>query len=235
MFRIKMAEFVEVREILTMIKSHLLFYEVQFRGLYYLLDPRLYLYRVASKSLGKLSHTWVSNKYMKCPCASDLDRLCVEHVELAHAIRKQYVLHTLKNFNVAVFVYMGVRPQEVMVQKDIASIDIYTLYNYCNCNSTNRELCTSWLYFLLQTDKHIRLTECSTVNPLLLILYWKRRIVPVYYFDLFSHLYNGERRGLMQIALARNRPKGENVIAQFPRDLIKMIFEWVEWSLPLPL
>jgi hypothetical protein len=237
MFENKMEEFVEVREILTVIKNRLLFYEVCFRGLYYLLDSHLYLYRITEKDMGTMYYMRVSDQYENAPDSADLNRLRAKHSELACAIRKQYLLNLPKNTKMSEFIRIGIHPHEVTLRKGFMAISDYfnSLYDYCSSNSNNLDLCISWLYVLLRGGKCPRLTENITVNPLVVILYWKQHVSPTYYFNCFSHLYGGERRGLMQIALARNRPRGENIFAQFPRDLMKMIFDWIQWSLPLNL
>lgn len=232
-----MEESVEVREIMTVIRSSLLYYEVLFQDSYYILDPELRLCCITNKATQQSHHAWVCKEYRTPPRSIHFDRLKVEHPELSSAIRKSYLSHLFEQQKpLHELVKMGVIPEEVGYY-DTSTImgDLQNLY--WNCTRNNFDLSLRWIYHLLRirNKEKCRLYETYTPNPLLSILYWKDCIYDRYYLDWFSHLKGGERKGLMQVALARNRPKGENVFAQFPKDLLHLIFEWVQWSLPLNL
>lgn len=66
------------------------------------------------------------------------------------------------------------------------------------------------------------------------ILIWKGYQNPSGYPSLFGPLYGKEEEGLILIAMARNRPRGDNVFAQMQKDvLFRKIYPLIRWSLPL--
>lgn len=97
-----------------------------------------------------------------------------------------------------------------------------------------RDLYVSWLYFFFRNQKERQVEFIPRIHYLTKVLCWKglaswRYPIP----NAIQNLDGGERRGLMIIAMARNRSRGQSVFAQFSRDLLKLLFHWIQWSLPL--
>lgn len=81
---------------------------------------------------------------------------------------------------------------------------------------------------------HIRLMGPTHTNALARILVWKGYCnADQMQYVVFSHLFAKEEESLILLAMARNRPAGECVFAQLPKDvLFRVIFPWIKWSLP---
>lgn len=104
-----------------------------------------------------------------------------------------------------------------------------------------RDVSLTWMYqILLKCKKEDILnyfhSRTSVIHHLTKVLCWKGYMrwsheVP----DQLEQLYKGEARGLTLIAMARNRPCGQNVFSQLPRDVLNLLFSWIQWSLPIDL
>jgi hypothetical protein len=226
---------VEVKEILSLIKNTLLMYEVAYHGRFYVLDPYLNILTVRDESIQEIERKthFISTAYANPPEGSGLKRLRMVDADLANSIVWSYLNFSHTGDQLKRYLRMGMYPNECPV---IHSLDHTCLDFICSkYNANEDDLYKTWLYYFLRRYDNLYVQQTIYVNYLYKICYWKKRIMfdpNSLNYSLLSPLYGGERAGLMLIALARNRPKRENIFAQFPRDLVRMIFDWVEWSLP---
>ena len=98
--------------------------------------------------------------------------------------------------------------------------------------------------FLILLFRYLRVAQegfvglhCTSLyfTSIIAILTWKGYAswypTDAQYF-LFKKFINKEEESLVMIAMARNRPKGQNFFAQMPRDVFRLILDWSKWSLP---
>jgi len=226
---------VEVKEILSLIKNTLLMYEVAYRGRFYVLDPYLNILTVRDESIQEIERKahFISTAYANPPKGLDLKRLRMVDADLANSIVWSYLNFSHTGDQLKRYLRMGIYPNECPM--------IHLAHHTCldficsNYSANEDELYKTWLYYFLRRYDNLYVQQTIYVSYLYKICYWKKRIMfdsNSLNYSLLAPYYGGERAGLMVISLARNRPKGENIFAQFPRDLVRMIFDWVEWSLP---
>lgn len=140
--------------------------------------------------------------------------------------------------DVKILLKMGIRPCENNKGDPIylSALGIVPLLLLSLYMDTARDLYLSWTYEFLRQHKSYRWRDCSRVHYLSRVLCWKGKLEWLFSVPRpLQQLHHGETRGLTLLAMARNRPAGESVFAQLPRDLMKMIFDWIQWSLPLEL
>jgi hypothetical protein len=217
---------------ITIYPSVLYLYYAEWRGDVYLLDTFLQLVsKRPTTSVDAMIPGVTLHHILRHPPTSSSIKAAKQNLdaEFVNAFVENYV-STFRD-NMARLLRMGIRPDarfSDLISSKRATIDSLVLL-YAE---VDRELFLSWLYATLKGNLSGRFM-CSRINHLSMVLCWKgivEWISPIP--QAVSDLSNGERRGLMILALARNRPAGENVFAQLPRDLLRLLFYWIQWSLP---
>jgi hypothetical protein len=139
------------------------------------------------------------------------------------------------------FARFGEMPPDYIINK-LSSNDFYDLHMNYNIESDQAylDLVTRIMLRFLRNQYFIRelnskrLIQPTDTNVLARILVWKGYCTPDQpQYVVFSHLFAKEKESLILLAMARNRPAGESVFAQLPKDvLFRLIFPWIKWSLP---
>lgn len=113
---------------------------------------------------------------------------------------------------------------------------------YDNCESDeHRDLILFTLFKFLKQPGMIKpfapmLFGSVHYSYVVRIMSWKGFIHPSEHHYIFDYLYGKEDAGLMLIACARNSPRGDNVFAQLPKDvLFKKIYPLIRWTLPFDI
>lgn len=135
------------------------------------------------------------------------------------------------------FARFGEMPPDYIIDK-LSYSDFNDLHMNYNIQSDQAylDLVTRILLRFLRKQAYFPTSwvQNTHANALTRILVWKGYCNPdqLQYF-VFSHLVAKEEESLILLAMARNRPAGESVFAQLPKDvLFRVIFPWIKWSLP---
>lgn len=222
------------------VRARLYLYQVEWQGHTYFLDPFLELVGKES-SIDVDGVTLFYAQELQCyPLYENIQRA---RGKLGKDLVNAFVAVYIEQFSgkVNILLRMGIHPEESnnnnnSVSSSLTTADVVPLFLLSLYTESSRDLYLSWTYAFLRQRKKYQWRDRNHVHYLARVLCWKGKLewelsVPC----SLELLYNGEERGLALLAMARNRPAGENVFAQLPRDLMKMIFDWIQWSLPLEL
>jgi hypothetical protein len=230
----------KVKEILRTIGNSLFLYQVEWEGEFYYLDAFLCL-AARQQNLFSFEPTFIfrSSKLQHPP----RDSQCIANARIT--LGNEFVDAFLDVYkpisgNIQQLLRMGIYPHNSnnnkLIEDAKTAAVIFAIYK-----DNARDLSLTWMYRVLMKCKkediaHYLASRTSVIHHLAKLLCWKGYMrwsqkVP----DQLEQLYNGEARGLALIAMARNRPRGQNVFAQLPRDVLRLLFGWIQWSLPIDL
>jgi hypothetical protein len=136
------------------------------------------------------------------------------------------------------FVRFGEMPSDYIINRLTSNDlnDLHMNYNIITDQAHSDLVTRIFLRFLRnQSSKnHGDWMWTTHTNVLARIFVWKGFCNPAQLqYVVFSHLVNKEEESLILLAMARNRPAGESVFAQLPKDvLFGLVFPWIKWSLP---
>jgi hypothetical protein len=135
------------------------------------------------------------------------------------------------------FARFGEMPPDYIINK-LSFNDFEDLHMNYNIQSDQAylDLVTRILLRFLRNIVYFRTSwiQHTHTNALARILVWKGFCNPdQLQYVVFSDLVAKEEESLILLAMARNRPVGESVFAQLPKDvLFRILFPWIKWSLP---
>lgn len=229
----------KVKEILRTIGGSLFLYQVEWEGEFYYLDAFLCL-AARQQDAFSFEPTFIfcSSKLQHPP----RDCQCIANARIT--LGNEFVDAFLDVYkpitgNIQQLLRMGIYPNnnnDKLLEDAKTATLIFATYK-----DNARDVSLTWMYRVLMKCKkedisYYLISRTSVIHHLAKLLCWKgymrwSQTVP----DQLEQLYNGEARGLALIAMARNRPRGQNLFAQLPRDVLNLLFGWIQWSLPIDL
>lgn len=224
-----------VTEVRALISNHLLMYQVEWNGVFYILDKTLNLLCTRDRSIQpeeRQQYSFLASDLLYPPMGLNLRE--ARHTlgnELVDAITRFF----LEGGSPSLDLYLRMELGPQFAAPKVADMDFLNLLRP-RALPVSSDLLMRWTYYMLRKSKGPVHGEAITPSHVLKVLYWKGRVRRTHdsHKALFGqHVWQGEQRGLSVVCMARNRQRSDNVFAQMPRGVMQLIVEWVRWSLPL--
>lgn len=205
---------------------------------YYLLDKNFLLVKQLPHVDFPKHYFIYSNRptdVSRIPKHKDVERLEIQlGVKLKHYLQTVFV----DNMKFPLFraLTLGILPTNDNVSFVEKEGGILTLLRKFDAEIYDENIYWSWVFAFMKQQQQQRQQRFSyfAYNSIVTGCIWKgfvRHSATIYYNDQFI---SGETRALLLLLMARNRPRGSNVFAQFNKDVLRfIIIPMVRFTLPV--
>lgn len=162
----------------------------------------------------------------------------VKQLEIELGIKLKHYLQSvfIDNMTFSLFraAKLGILPSNDNIQFVKKEGGILTLLRKFDAEIYDENIYWSWVFAFMQQQQQQQRFSYLTCNSIVAGCIWKgfvRHSATIYYNDQFI---GGETKALLLLLMARNRPKGSNVFAQFNKDVLRyVIIPMVRFTLPV--
>jgi hypothetical protein len=205
---------------------------------YYLLDKNFLLVRQIPDVDFPREYFIYSNKPSNVSCVPKHKH--VKRLEIDLGIKLKPYLQTVfvDNMTSPLFraIKLGILPSSDNIQFVEKEGGISKLLRKFDAETYDENIYWSWVFaFMQKQQQQQQRLSFLTCNSIVAGCIWKGFVrhsaATIYYNDQFM---SGEIRALLLLLMARNRPRGSNVFAQFNKDVLRfIIIPMVRFTLPV--